>query len=565
MDEGVARDACLALVGLREAAVDDHEAAVSLHRDFALLHFNGRVAVDDAPRLRAPKLTQNLATHIRVHAVSVVRVSGLLVRCLVGDKVALEGRHAGLAEERGRGTSPQEVERVKPGTALVAVLRGVPALTGELVEAVDVRLAAELRVANAELTEVALLVHRDAAVEQQRAVERLVHAAVVEEELNVLVQTDAVAELTQEGLDDALLRLGELVRVLRIKRREVLVQQRVCLAVDLDRARLEVHRGEHDTVVHRELRVPLDELSLQLKLDDAQGLVHFGVECKVRGGEVALAGLLRLEGTAGVVAVRVHGVGRQGKQADAIAFLNRTQVSVAKGNTESTAQGHLAAGTRTHPQDVMVAPLEINRFEVREVVHDDVSAWAAVENIADNVEAVDGEIADHSGERDDHVRRTAGLDDSRENVLKVLLARRIAHRMDELFDEELMSRGHCLADLLPSVLGRDLAEHHKDVLEVVHAPRVPLENNALERQLQTLFRVIDERREFIHFELREFVGEELVDVAADDTAAVVHDVEEGLVLSVDVGHEMLRALWELQHRLQVDNLSRGGVDVGKQL
>ena len=54
----------------------------------------------------------------------------------------------------------------------------------------------------------------------------------------------------------------------------------------------------------------------------------------------------------------------------------------------------LAAGGRTHPQDIVVPPLDVERMMMHEIIHDLVGMRPAIVNIADNVQVVYGQPFD---------------------------------------------------------------------------------------------------------------------------------------------------------------------------
>ena len=61
----------------------------------------------------------------------------------------------------------------------------------------------------------------------------------------------------------------------------------------------------------------------------------------------------------------------------------------------------------------------------------------------------------------------------------------------------------------------------------------------------------------------ERVAEHLVHVLTDDAGAVVQDVQKSLVLAVQVAHEMLSALGQVENRLQVDDFGEHRSLVGE--
>ena len=72
--------------------------------------------------------------------------------------------------------------------------------------------------------------------------------------------------------------------------------------------------------------------------------------------------------------------------------------------------------------------------------------------------------------------------------------------------------------------------------------------------LQFVSRVVDQRGQLRPFGGGEALAVDGVDLVPDDAGAVVEDVGEGLVLSMDVAHKVFGALWQRQDGLQIDNL-----------
>ena len=75
------------------------------------------------------------------------------------------------------------------------------------------------------------------------------------------------------------------------------------------------------------------------------------------------------------------------------------------------------------------------------------------------------------------------------------------------------------------------------------------------QQLGHLFlRIVDDGGEGVPLIDRQLIGQEGVDLFPDGTGGAVHDMDEGLVFAVDVRHEMLRRLRQVQDGIEVDDL-----------
>ena len=170
----------------------------------------------------------------------------------------------------------------------------------------------------------AVLVHGDAAVIQQIAVIQLIDGAVIKKIFEMALQTDAVAEREGKVVHDRFLGGGKAVGVIRGKGGEVRVLEVVPVVIDLDTMSFGVHRFPEQPMRHMVFGVIPQDLSLQLKLNDRNGLMHLGSQVIIfpallqLGFPFAVAGQ---EQGAGVIPV-----GRQRKlgqraQVDAVAIL----------------------------------------------------------------------------------------------------------------------------------------------------------------------------------------------------------------------------------------------------
>ena len=200
-------------------------------------------------------------------------------------------------------------------------------------------------------------------MEQQVAVGDLVHRAVGVEEIDMAMQVIGGDKLGHELVDDVLLLGRERVGVCRIDGGEVVGRERPHAAVgERDRAGVVVDLVEQQTVGHIELGVALDNLALELKEQDVDSLNQ------------------RADGLAG----GIGGIGKGDKlaQRDTIVVLENLVVVVAQVVAQHRGDAGGLAGSGAHPQQIMVAPLNVERMRGEQAVHNLGSAAATVEDIA---------------------------------------------------------------------------------------------------------------------------------------------------------------------------------------
>ena len=175
------------------------------------------------------------------------------------------------------------------------------------------------------------------------------------------------------------------------------------------------------------------KLPLQFKLDDGHGLVHLSDEA-YRLLVVCVSPIFYFgdKRRVGAVFVRLHGKGCQRHHVDAVALLKCLRVGVAQRKAQHACNTGLVSSGGSHPQNVVVAPLDVQMMVVAERVHNQVGTWSAVINVAEDVQTVDGqaldEVADGYDEMADAARADDGLDDDVEVSLLVVVLRRLVQQ-----------------------------------------------------------------------------------------------------------------------------------------
>ncbi len=395
-------------------------------------------------------------------------------------------------------------------------------------------------------------------MEEQVGVADLVHAAVREQAAHVLFQFLATFERMLDAPHQFFFFDRKGIGVLGIESRPVLVFQLVFLSFDTDRPAVEVDMVEQQAVVHPEFRTAADDLAFQLELYDRDRLVHAGDQlgCLFIEGRIRCV-RTRDEQFAGVVSIDFHGECRQGQEVDAIAVLKGCQIAVAHAHADHVGDAPRVAGGGPHPEDVVVAPLDVEVMVVAKRVHDDVGARPAVVDVADDVQQVDRQALDQVAHGDDEVIGPAGRNDRVDDLVHIGgLVRLVARFVEQFLDDvgELLRQG--LAHFRARVFGRDVPA---DAHQLVQCDQIPVVQVffALPDQFQFLFRIVDQRAKLFLLEVAQRVAEYLVHFALDCTGGIFQHMVESLVLAVDVGQEMLRPFRQVQDGLQVDDFRAG--------
>ena len=239
-------------------------------------------------------------------------------------------------------------------------------------------------------------------------------------------------------MDDFLLFLGKAIGVFRVYGREVRVVQFIFLSfIDQD-ALLEIDASQQIAVVHVEFRMAAGHGCLQLELDDADGLVHLR-------NQAACTFVVRLvplfdfgkETLARIVGIGVHGKGCQGEEIDAVAVFQRDEVGVTQGRAQYVGNAAFVAGGSAHPENVMVAPLDVKVVIVAERIHDEMGTGTTVVDVADEMQRVDDQALDEVAQGDDELVRAVRLDDGADDDVEILVFVRFVGGFVEKFLDDV--------------------------------------------------------------------------------------------------------------------------------
>ena len=201
---------------------------------------------------------------------------------------------------------------------------------------------------------------------------------------------------------------------------------------------------------------------------------------------------------------------------------------------------------------------------LHKAVHDLGRTAAAVEDVAHQVQVVDGKALDERGERADKGLGRVGLENRVDDALVVAhaIVVLVGVRMQELVDDIGVVVRDGLAHLGARVAARESACHGDEPIEHGAIPGGGVEH-LLVGELDLLVRVVDEGAELALLVFVEFGCKDLVHVLANHARAVVEDMHERLVLTMQVAHKMLSSLGEIEDRLQIDDLGEDGLLVGE--
>ena len=215
------------------------------------------------------------------------------------------------------------------------------------------------------------------------------------------------------------------------------------------------------------------------------------------------------------------------------------------------ADGRSSCGS--HPEHIMVAPLDIHLVVFHECFHYDIRSGTTIKDVSNNVESVDDEAFNDITDSDDKVLRFANLDDSGNNIVVIfpfIVERKVS--VQQLVDDIGVFRRQRFTNFGTGVFGRyDMADLNKIIQRPLIKCRLIL--NVWKQFFQFLFRVVDEGSQCSTFLLREFIREKHVNFLPDGTRGASHNMGEGLILTMDIRHEMFCRLGQVHNGIQVDD------------
>ena len=554
------------MVGFAEAAVDDQQPPAAPDGAFPLGGTHRHMAVDDVGnRGIQAELGQDAPAGIRLRHLPVIGVFVFRPGGTVGDKIAFESGDPVPAEEGGDAAAPKVPHEVF--IPLPTVPGAVIGLAGGGVRVIHERPAGYQPLSRIEGGEGAVLLHGDAAVEEQVLVAAFVQAAIAVQEPDMPLQPLASPEGEPQGGHQLRLRAGENVGIGGIHRGEIAVVEGIHAAVNGHGALPVIDFIQQPPVIHPVFRMPGDELALQLELDHRHRLVNLG-EGVHAAFKVPL--VVRVPGhEPGAVLIGFLGEGDHIPQADAVAVFHNVQGVVLQRQIQHAGDASLAARRRAHPEDVVVAPLDVHAVVGHQQIQNLVRPGSPVVNIAHDVQPVHRQPLDQGGQGDDKFIRPPHLDNGGNDVLIIpLLVSLVIVGVQQLVDDIFEFRRQGLAHLGPGVFGGgELAYLHQpvkgDAVPVLHVDPFPLD-------LLDLFRgIINQGGEPGPFLLRHGVAEGQIHLFPDDAGAVVENMAESLLLPMEVAHEMLGALGKVEDGVEIDQLGThsldGGILPGQQL
>ena len=228
-----------------------------------------------------------------------------------------------------------------------------------------------------------------------------------------------------------------------------LILHLILIAVDDNDTLFLVYTLHKTTVHHVPFGVLHGNLSRQFELDYRYCLMHLRNKTHILFGEVGTLLIhTRLINLARVIGILLHCKRSKRNHIYRIAILQGCGVCIAKRQAQHTRNTASVAGSRTHPQHIVVTPCDVKMVIFAKSIHNVMRTRTAVENIAKNMQAVDYKTLYQVAQRSDEVVGTSctyySVDDDIEVRLFVL---NIVSLMHQLLNDICILLGKALAHL----------------------------------------------------------------------------------------------------------------------
>ena len=364
----------------------------------------------------------------------------------------------------------------------------------------------------------------------------------------------------------------QLCGVCRVYRGEGGVPQGVALLPYLHGVGVPVDAAQIIPPLHLEIRVAVDDLTFQLEHEDGDGLVHHGTAVE-HSFRIGAAGGVRVGHPDGkvILAVELLCHALQVPQIDAVAVLQHPVVVVGQRGFKYGADADGTAGGSTHPYHVMVAPLDIHVMVAHQQIQNDVRARAAVKQVAHDMQLIHRQMLDQLTQPHDKAVGAAVLNDAAHDLAVVQVFIVILKVGVEQLVQNIAAAGRqTAAYMVAGVLG---GHQTADIDQLEKGLGIPLLqcilSGAARLELGQLFGgIVDQGGKLGTGCFRHSTAQHGIHLFPDDAGGRVQDMHEGFVLAVQVAHEMLRTLGQLEQRLIADDLAGGrrlrGVISGQQ-
>ena len=307
---------------------------------------------------------------------------------------------------------------------------------------------------------------------KQVAICHCIYATVGKQAFHVLLEFFTTLKWLVQFIDHNLFIFCELIRICRVNSREVRVGEFVIHTINLDYILFKINLVEQKATLHIKLFATHDSGSLKFELNDTDSLVHF------RNQQIGTT--LRLWWSVNfwhkrhtfVVAIHIKCKGGERQHIDAIAVFKHTLVAITELTTHHIRYTAIVAGSCTHPQNIVVAPLNIKVVIVTQYIHYLMWERSTVEHITENVKHIDSKLLNQVTRRHDEIVGLLRGNDCAHNHIYIRLLVQVVWVLVQKFLNNVWEiRRQCLVYFRASVFRRNATTHFH---QAINGDKIPV-------------------------------------------------------------------------------------------
>ena len=311
-------------------------------------------------------------------------------------------------------------------------------------------------------------------MEQKISIISFIKASLVQKKPDMILQFLAVSERGIQAFHYILFLCSKFIWLFPVNSRKICIGQRIFFSVrKCDHSLFRIDPMKQTTLFHMEFFVPADQLTLQLKLDNGNSLVHFPSKLFFQN-TIVIGISLHLKSSTWIILISLHCKGCQRHEIDPISILKNIHISVTDAVPDHRCNAGFLSCSSSHPDHIMISPLDIQRMIFHQTIHDEMRARTSVINISQHMKMIHNKTLDQFCQGNDKILCPADLNDRIDDGIVIcFFVQNFRFLCDQLLDHICIVCRKCLTDLGTGIFGcRCLAYFDQtikcDLIPVLH-------------------------------------------------------------------------------------------------
>ena len=271
-----------------------------------------------------------------------------------------------------------------------------------------------------DMLETAIFIQRHGSVIEKIGIGNQIHSTIRKQTAHVLLQLLTIHKRIVNLVHKFPFFFSQTIRIGRIYSREICVTQRIFFAFVHKNSAFKVYLFQQLPVAHSKLRTAVYNFGFQLELDDSDRLMHLCYQAQSLLIVIAVGEIhLRHKNSTRIICISIHGESCQRQQIDSITVFKSTQIAITHGHTYHIGYATIIAGSGSHPQNIMVAPLNVEVMIIAQSIHDDVCSGTTVVYIAYDMKRINRQPLNQITHGYNKVIRPLGRDNGTDNDIDI--------------------------------------------------------------------------------------------------------------------------------------------------